>query len=144
MGEEYFLFEHFFAVHALEPGVAEDVFDVTLSSESLFGILVEDPEEEVLSFGGDLDLFRELDLSLLDEFEHETLRLVVEGRQTVHHLESQDAQRPPVRSLVVSSTFQHLRRQVLGSSAEGLGRLAVPHDFGHAEVGEADVAVVVH
>ena len=62
----------------------------------------------------------------------------------MHHFVGQDSQRPPVSSLVVSSSFQNLGGQVLRSSAEGLGSLAVPDDFGHTEVSQADISIIVH
>lgn len=70
----------------------QDLLDVSLCAQTLLGVLVQDFQDEILSLGGDFDLLRKLDLAFLDELEHETLRLVVEGRQTVHHLIDEDTQ----------------------------------------------------
>lgn len=62
----------------------------------------------------------------------------------MHHFVGQDSQRPPVGSLVVSSSFQNLGGQVLRSSAKGLGSLAISDNFGHTEVSQADISIIVH
>jgi hypothetical protein len=40
--------------------------------------------------------------------------------------------------------MQDFRRQIVWSAAEGVSLLAAVEDFGEAEVGKADVAVLVH
>jgi len=62
----------------------------------------------------------------------------------VHHLVDEDSQRPPIGSFIVSSSLKHLGGEVLRRPAKGLGDLAIADYLGHAEVGQAHVAVIVH
>lgn len=124
--------------------MAQNFLHVALGAQSLFWVFIQDLKDEILRLGGDLDFFWKLDFSFLDEFEHQRLRLIVEGGKAVHHLVDQDSQRPPISSFIVASSLKHLGREVFGCPAKGLGDLAIPDYLCHAEVSQAHVAVIVH
>lgn len=60
--------------------MTQNLLHVPLCPQTLLRAFVQDFENEILCFWGDFDFLREFDLTLLNEFEHETLRLVVERR----------------------------------------------------------------
>ena len=67
--------------------------------------------------------------------------VVEEGRVSRQHLVDEDAQGPPVDSLVVAFALDDLRGQVLGGAAQGPG--SVSHPLGEPEVGDLEVALPV-
>ena len=49
---------------------------------------------------------------MIDLFEHKAAILVKKGRNSIHHLECEDSQRPPVERLIMTFTGQHLWREI--------------------------------
>ena len=83
---------------------------------------------------------REAHRALTDEEVHSVL-VPVEERWDAHdHLEDQDTERPPVHCEVVSIADEHLRGQVLGCTAEGVGQLTLLNELGEAEVSNKKVS----
>jgi len=71
----------------------------------------------------------EIDLALLDEVVHLVLVAVEEWGDAHDHLVNQDAKRPPVYGVVMAVTNQHLGSEVLGSTAEAVGKLTVLNEL---------------
>ena len=69
---------------------------------------------------------------------------VEERRSACSHLIEQDAKGPPVDREAVATHIKDLRSQVLSSPAEGKCLVSGLKEFSQAEVGETDIAVVVH
>lgn len=90
----------------------QDFVSTALGSQALEFILVEQFLNEVLGVFRNKDLVldwvREVDVSRLDQVVHLVLVPVEEWRDTHDHLVDQDAQRPPVYSVVVPIADQHL------------------------------------
>lgn len=69
---------------------------------------------------------------------------MIKWRQPVHHLIGKDTQWPPISWLVISLSIEDLGGNVLRGPTEGLSKLSISDDLGHAEVGQAYVSVLVH
>ncbi len=90
-----------------------------------------------------LGLIRKYDLRLLNLQQHHVPGLIVERCHAYQHLIDQDAQSPPVYWFPVSLTRDHLRGDVLRSSAEGGGCLVTGNYLGKSKIYEDEVAVFV-
>ena len=62
----------------------------------------------------------------------------------MHHFVSEDTQRPPVSAFIISTSFQHFRGQILGSTTKGFSSLTVSDDLCHSEVCQVYVSIIVH
>ena len=87
---------------------------------------------------------RELDFLLLDHFDELLLAEIIrkEGHVAEQHLVQEDAEGPPVQREGVALAFDHFGRHVLLGSTNRRGELALLEVASHAEVDQADVAVL--
>lgn len=70
--------------------------------------------------------------------------MIVERQPAAHHLVHDDPDAPPVHGHTVIVILEHLRGEVLGSTAKGLGRVPKLHVFlAQPEVGNLYVTVVI-
>ena len=68
---------------------------------------------------------REIHLAFFDQEIHSVLITVEEGRHTHEDLVKEDAEGPPIYCVVVPTSDNHLRRQVLGRPTERVGKLVL-------------------
>jgi hypothetical protein len=108
-------------VEVREPLVGQNLLD-TLGTKAGFAAFVEQPEDQVLGVGRHLNLvtdgIREVDVRLFDQKVHSMLVTVEEWWDSHNHLVNKDTERPPIDRVVVTISNEHLRGQVLSSSAE--------------------------
>jgi len=62
----------------------------------------------------------------------------------MHHFISEDTERPPISSFIISSTLKNFRSKILWRSAEGFGSLSISYNFSHSEICETDITILIH
>lgn len=60
------------------------------------------------------------DVCFFDILKHQSLVLIIEGRNSCEHLVDKDSKSPPVHSLVMACSFEHLRTDVLWGATESV------------------------
>lgn len=122
----------------------EQVLKIFFTAQSFLWIFAQYLCQKVFSFIAQSNLLRKFQFTLLDKLEHCRLRFVVEWRKSKHHLIGQDTQWPPISKLVISSTSENFRSQILRCSAEGICKFPISNDPGHSEVCQRYISEIVH
>ena len=91
-------------------------------------------------------LIREVHCLLLYKLVHLAVSLAasVEGREADDHFVGQDSEGPPVDGETVTALNKNLRSQIVRRSTEGKGLGVTFEHLGQTEIGQTDVAVLVH
>lgn len=140
----YLFFHHFLYTQVLEPRMCQHLINIILKAKSIFRISHEHFGNKVLAFLGNSDLLTESQLPLLNELKHQTLLLIIEGRQPIHHLIGQNAQTPPICSLAIATAINHLRSKILRRTTERRRKLPFLQNLRHSKISEAGVTLIIH
>ena len=115
----------------------------TVVAKSRLAILVKELDDQVFGLFRDGDLManrvREVDRAFPDKEVHSMLVAVEEWRDADDHFVDQDTECPPIHGVVVAIANEHLRSQVLCSSAERIGQLSVGNGLGKAEISNQQI-----
>ncbi len=115
------LLQHLFDVYFGKEGMGKD-FLVTLRSKPCILVLLQQPQDQVLSYRRDREAvplgIGEVNRATGNTVEHDALVRIVEGRDADQHLVDQNAEAPPIDGVVVADASEHLRREVLRSPTE--------------------------
>ena len=71
------------------------------------------------------DRVRKINFRFLDEAEHSVLVSMEKWRDSHDHFIDEDAQRPPVNSMVVSASNKHFWRKILSRPTERIGNFTI-------------------
>lgn len=69
---------------------------------------------------------------------------IEEGWDTDDHLEDEDSKGPPVNSIVVTISNEHLWSEVLCSAAERVGKLTLFNELSETEVRHQKIPVFIY
>lgn len=122
----------------------EQVLKIFFTTQSFLRIFAQYFRQKVFSFIAQSNFLREFQFTFLDKLEHCRLRLVIKWWKSKHHLIGQNTQWPPISKLVISSTSENFRSQILRCSAKSICKFTISDDSGHSEICQRYISKIVH
>mmetsp|Transcript_903 Transcript_903/g.1295 ORF Transcript_903/g.1295 Transcript_903/m.1295 type:complete len:219 (-) Transcript_903:2140-2796(-) len=129
-------------IHTLEPRMAQNRLNAKFAiSNARFRVAIEKSPDDGL--GAIRDMILILNLSREDAGEDLGVVVRAEGGVAVQHLKDKDAQGPQVAALVVPGALDDFRRQVIGSTAQGICQLIRGEFLSESKVNNLQVSLRV-
>lgn len=135
-------------VYVSEEWVRFNLFSVIILSKSSRLVAVKQFQDNVFEFFTHVDLMLlgvgEDDSARPDQYAQLVMTLVEEGWSTSRHLVQENAKGPPVDAKGVAPHIEDLGCKVLCRATKRIGLVFWLEELGEAEVGQTDIAIVVH